>query len=353
MEKSLVSFVSDSLHPVKYAQYFRLGFYKQYRSVQIVNPWDTSQVKASFVILPENEKEPEISSEFTIIKLPIRKIATTSGTLVSFLEKIGMLSSLKGISDASFILNPFISSEYKKGNIENIGSMESINHEKLLFLNPDITFISLFRDFDPGKLSEITQVAYLADYIEKTPLGRAEWLRFIAVFYGKEKEADSIFSEIESSYLKLKASVNQLQNRPTVFDGMFFQGSWYLSGGDSYMARYYKDAGVDYIWGTDSSTASFPLGFEEIYLSASKADFWRITVNSDQTYSMERFLAEDERYALFKAFTHKNIVYCDTKNLPYFERGIIEPHIILADLVKAFHPELLKDYKPVYYHILK
>lgn len=351
-EAGKLVFVEDSINPVKYAKYFQLGKIGDYKAVRILSPWDSLQIISTIVLHPAGQESPKMNDAYTHIETPVNCIATTSGTLVSFLEKLDALQSLRGISDASYIVNSVVAEAYRNKQVENIGSMQRINHEKLLLLKPDITFISLFQNIDVKKVTEVSKICFLADYLEKSPLARAEWIRCIGAFYQKDAMADSIFQTIEADYLRLKEMVRISPHRPTVFDGMFFQGSWYVSGGQSYIAQFYKDAGVNYIWKNDSSTASFPLSFEQIYLACADADFWRITVNNPKDYSMAEMLADDERYSLFKAFRQKKILYCDTRKLPYFEKGIIEPHIILADLIHGFHPGILRHYQPVYYKLL-
>ena len=195
-------------------------------------------------------------------------------------------------------------------------------------------------------------IPYL-DYTEKSPLGRAEWIKFSALFFGKEKEADSIFRRIEMQYLSLKKMMDTLATRPTVFSDKFFNRQWFVAGGRSYIARVFRDAGADYLWRNDKHLASFPLNFETVFDKAQNTDYWRIIGTFGSKPSYQKIAGENELYTHFKAFKVHHIIYCDPKKTAYFERSAMEPQWVLADFIKAFHPKLLPDYHPVFYRVLK
>ncbi|PLX04182.1 MAG: iron ABC transporter substrate-binding protein, partial [Marinilabiliales bacterium] len=145
----------------------------------------------------------------------------------------------------------------------------------------------------------------------------------------------------------------QVEKRPTVFSDKPFASQWYVPGGKSYIAQLFKDAGADYVWKADSGLASFPLDYELVYKKAVNADYWRIVGSYNDEASHDFLESQNELFTHFDAFKNKKIIWCDAKNTSYFEKGPLEPQILLADLVYCFHPDLLPDYQPVYYRILK
>jgi len=193
-----------------------------------------------------------------------------------------------------------------------------------------------------------------ASYMEDSPLGRAEWIKFEATFTNQDKLADKIFTNIAQNYTKLCQRVAQTTTRPTVFTDKKFGDIWYVAGGRSYMGRFLGDAGADYLWKDLNQSGSMPYTFEKVYAKAVKADYWLIKYNDmrvDLTY--ETLKNEYPLYANFKAFRQKHIFTINTAKTPYYEAGPMEPDKVLADLVAVFHPELLPGYKPTYYYSLQ
>ena len=195
-----------------------------------------------------------------------------------------------------------------------------------------------------------------ADYLETTPLGRAEWIRVIGLLTGRQREADSCFDAIVSRYDALKDLCADVDSKPTVFSDLAFNGQWYIAGGQSYMARLFADAGADYLWKDDPSTASFPLDAETILAKARHADFWRVANSSSLPMTYASLQKENPVYGLFDAYRNRKILVCDIQETGYFETSQLEPDVLLADFIHFFHPEILNaldpDYVPKYYHLM-
>jgi iron complex transport system substrate-binding protein len=196
-----------------------------------------------------------------------------------------------------------------------------------------------------------------ADYLESTPLGRAEWIRVVGLLTGCSDRADAWFDDIEQRYNELKDWCAEVPNRPTVFSDLAFNGQWYVAGGKSYIAQLFEDAGADYIWRDDPSTASFPLDSETILAKAKHADFWRVANSSSLPMTYETLERENSMYALFDAFKNRKIIVCDIQKTGYFETSQMEPERLLADFISLFHPEVMAvhqpDYRPKYYYLMK
>ena len=226
--------------------------------------------------------------------------------------------------------------------------------EMVVAANPDVIFISPFKrgGYEPIKETGITLVPHLG-YKELDPLGQAEWIKFVGMFIGKEKEANEIFAGIEQRYNELKAKAAKVEKRPTVFSGEMHSGSWHAVGGKNYLAQIFRDAGADYVV-NDEETAGEDFEFEKMYSLAAKADYWRILNSYQGDFSYEALKSSEQRNELFDAYKNHRVIYCNMKQTPYYEISPVQPDVLLKDFVAIFHPELVeKDYQPVYYHLLK
>lgn len=277
-----------------------------------------------------------------------------SGTQIASIDIMNELSSIKGVGDKDFVKQPYLKKRVKNDKVRQIGTNGNFNHEVLIEIAPEIILVSPFKGQTDEKLAELGMVILpYADYMERHPLGRAEWIKLMGVLYEKEDAASRYFKKVRNNYQKIKALTSELKHRPTVFSGKPYGGVWYMPGGESYMAHFFKDAGADYLWKDNQQAASMSLDFETVYAKAARADFWKLVVKSDNTYSYGQLLAEDERYADFRAFKKRNLLICNVAKTSYYEKGALEPDTILADFIKAFHPELLEDHQPVYFKILR
>ncbi len=333
--------------PVKYAKGFAVFYKNGKQQVVVYNPWSKGRkVLAAFILVKNHPRKGEI-------KVPLDSVAVFSSTQLNALEKLGLLGKVSGISEARFISNKKVKKALHDGKITEMAAGGNYFIETILEHHPRAIFYSPFQGNLklPATLSSITAIPYL-DYTETSPLGRAEWIKFSALFMGKEKEADSIFDRIEHKYLALKKLAGSVKKRPTVFSDKFFNGQWFVAGGRSYIARIFKDAGADYLWQNDTHVASFPLNFETVFQKAREADYWRIIGTFGHKPSYSQIAGENELYTHFKAFRLHHIIYCDPQKTAYFERSALAPQWILADFIKAFHPELLPGYHPVFYKVI-
>ena len=212
---------------------------------------------------------------------------------------------------------------------------------------------------DLGQLKKIKElgmpVVLNAEYLEKHPLGRAEWIKFMALFFNKEKEADSAFQFIEKEYLTTQALAGKNSSRPTVLSGIVYGDAWFMPGGKNYAAQLLNDAGCNYLWKETESNGFLEISFESVFAKAKDADLW-IGVGSYK--SLKEIEASEKRYALFKPFKEKNIYSFNARQgakggSEFLELGYLRPDLILKDLVKIAHPELLKNHQLYFYKKLE
>ena len=261
---------------------------------------------------------------------------------------------VKGITSTKNLFDEDIKARVKDGRIVKIGMEGEFDPEVVMAANPDVIFISPSKrgGYDAIKEIGITLVPHLG-YKELDPLGQAEWIKFIGMFIGKEKEAAEIFAGIESRYNELKEKAAKAEQRPTVTSGEMHYGNWHAVGGKNYLAQIFRDAGADYVI-NDDETSGEDLEFEKMYALSANADYWRILNSYQGDFSYEALKASEPRNEMFKAFKEKKVIYCNMKQTPYYEIAPVKPDVLLKDFVAIFHPELVeKDYQPTFYHLLK
>ena len=226
----------------------------------------------------------------------------------------------------------------------------------VLAANPDVMFISPSKrgGYDAIRETGITLVPHLG-YQELDPLGQAEWIKFVGMFIGKEKEANEVFAGIEQRYNELKTKCQQQTTNsqpPTVFSGEMHYGNWHAVGGKNYLAQIFRDAGARYVI-DDEETAGENLEFEKMYALAANADYWRILNSFPGEFSYAALKASEPRNELFKAYKERKVIYCNMKQTPYYEISPVKPDVLLKDFVAIFHPKLVEpDYKPTFYRLL-
>jgi len=342
----------ETLH---YAKNFTITRHDSYTQITVLNPWDTNQVLREY-ILSDNDAEPEAANNpnAVYIKTPLKSVGVLGVVHAGILEMLGTENLITGVADPQYMNFNFVQKGLREGRIVHLGESSQLNIEKLIETAPDALFVTTFPKAGYGKLDKASiPIVECVEYMEHHPLGRAEWIKFIGAFIGKSREADSIYNAIEQNYLEAKKIAEKVSHRPTVFSEKKYRGVWNIPGGGSYMSIFFHDAGADYLWREDTQTGSLSLPFEEVYEKAEKADFWFIKYNKPNgnlTYSEVQ--AEYEPYALFDAWKNRQIVGCNADKTPYYERGIMQPDMVLKDMISIFHPELANNHQSVYFHLL-
>ena len=349
---------SDTLQSYEsYPQYARLFSieYKQHaKVVRLKNPFDTSRLLRTYLLLPRGVKPDTALPQGQIVRIPLQSVALAQTTHIGFFDELNVLPFIRAVSQKRYVKNPQVRRQIEKGNIDEFGPAHNINVEKLLQADPELLFVAPFRDNKYKKVSDVgIPMAINSSYMETTPLARAEWIKFVAYFFNREKQAEKTFDKISSRYHDLSRRAAQVHQRPTIFSGKKIGQVWYVPGGESYMARFFEDAGAHYLWGGNSESGSLPLDFETVYYKAEEADYWCIIENYQGDYDYKQLGSEHIHYKEFEAFKNKNVIFCNTHTQPYYEQGILEPHIILADLISILQPQVLPGHTNKYYKILE
>ncbi|MEG1563470.1 MAG: ABC transporter substrate-binding protein [Bacteroides sp.] len=322
--------------------------------VDIQDPQHEESTVYHFALVPRGTATSGLPTGYTVIEIPVRSLVCMTSLQLSNLIALDALDCVTGITSTRHLFNSEMKARLHSGATAKIGIEGNFDNEIILSLNPDLIFISPFKRGGYEALTHIgiPLVPHLG-YKEMTPLGQAEWMRLVGLFIGKEQEANQKFAAIEEHYNRLKARTATVKQRPVVFSGEIRGGNWYTAGGKSFLAQLFHDAGADYFLKDDSRSGGVTLDFETVYSQAENADYWRIVNSFAGDFSYDVLRQVDPRYADFRAFRDKKILYCNMRLHPFYESMPTQPDVVLEDLIKAFHPQLLPHYTPTYYQLLK
>ena len=346
---------------VKYATGFCVRDSADVRLVEVGSPTPLSATaslrqggKYHFALV--HSDDVAVPEGYTKVRVPITSTICMTALQLSNFTILDAHDVVKGLTGTKNLFNEDILQRVKDGRIVKIGMEGNFDTEMVLAANPQVIFISPSKrgGYDAIKETGITLVPHLG-YQELDPLGQAEWMKFIGMFIGKEREANEVFAGIEGRYQQLKSQTSNLKpkDRPTVTSGEMHYGNWHAVGGKNYLAQIFRDAGADYVI-NDEETSGENLEFEKMYALAANADYWRILNSFPGEFSYEALKAAEPRNELFKAFKERKVIYCNMKQQPYYEISPVQPDVLLKDFVAIFHPELVEpDYKPKYYRLLR
>lgn len=344
---------------LQYAEGFRVDYFDGYKVATVLAPGTGERDTLRYVLVSRGGKSPDGYEGAPRIRIPVRSLITTSTTHLPHIEKLGEIQSLVAVDNVEFVNSEAVRQRFAAGKIAEVGRGRSIDMERVLVLRPELVIIdaasqdNAFHSLQQAGVAAVVNAAYA----EPTLLGRVEWLKFMGAFFDKEAMAAAQFDSIAARYNALGSLTGNVprQEKPTVFVGSLWRGTWFMSGGKSYPAQLLEDAGANYLWGDNESRRSLSLDFEAVYEMAHNADFW-ITMRNEWR-SIDNVVAEDERYGQFKAFRTGNVFNANARlnangGNDYWETGLIEPDVLLADIIKILHPDLLPDHQLKYYRKL-
>ena len=345
----------------EYARGFDIETYENYTILSIKNPWPKAEKTYRFALIPkENLATITLNSDEYdgIITIPVEKIVVTSTTHIPSLELLGVEQTLVGFPGTNYISSEKTRELVNAKNVRELGRNEGINVEVLLELQPEVVvgfgIDGNNKTFETIKKSGIT-VMYNGDWVEKSPLAKAEWIKFFGALYNKTAKADSIFNSIKKEYNNAKLLASKVKSTPTVLSGALHKDVWYLPSGTSPEAQLLKDANVNYLWQDVAGEGSLALSFETVFTIAKSADIW---LSPSYYNSLEALKDANEHYTEFDAFKNKRIYSFvntsgETGGVTYYENGTARPDLVLKDIIKVCHPELLPQYKTHFFKPLE
>ncbi|WP_298138750.1 ABC transporter substrate-binding protein [Flavobacterium sp.] len=356
-EKAVESKISI-VNSVKYAKGFSIENYGNYAVVTVKNPWPKATKTYKYILKKKNGIIPDSLKNNLTINVPIQSIVVTSTTHIPSLEMLKEEKTLVGFPNLDYISSEKVRSLIDAKKVKELGTNQTLNTEILIDLQPNV-IIGYGLDNNNPTLDNLEKsglkVLLNGDWNEQTPLGKAEWIKFFGALYDKQEKANEIFSKIENDYLKTIEIAKKATSKPTVLAGDIFEGKWYLPSGTSWGSLILKEANSNYLWQKTTGTGSLSLSFETVFEKAKDADFW---ITSGQFSTLNEMIEANPHYNQFKAFQNRNVYSFagkkgKTGGILYYELAPNRPDLVLKDLVKILHPELLVGYKPFFFEKLK
>ena len=355
LEKIHDSHFTNISSSIKYAKGFNIYQYSDYKLVEVINPWQgANNIKFKYILYTTDLPPQHNFNDAIEIKIPIQKIVCLSTTHIGFIDKLQELETIVGVANKKLVYNKSLRKRIENKLVIDVGYEQSLNNELLMQLNPDIVMAYGVNSEITGvknKLEELgLQTILNAEYLEQTPLGKAEWIKFIAAFYSKNNLADSIFTLTETKYNLLTNLVMIEENRPDILTGLPWKGTWHIPGSNSYAAHLIIDAGGNFLWNNNSHEA-IGMNIESVFELGHNCDIW---INPGTAQSINDILSCDERLMKYSSYKQRNVFNNNNRinefgGNDYWESGIVNPDIVLKDLISIFHPEILDDYNLFYY----
>lgn len=351
--------LSTGKSSVDHAVGFDVIVYKDFKILKLFSHYNESSDTLHFLLKTKEAKIPSRFADLRQIITPVNRIALLHSSYISYFDFCKANDHLSSISEAKYVFDGDIFIAVEKGELPEVGYGESLDREKLLSLGTELVITVGFPNA-PNKSEQVLKelgipVLVFSDWQETSLLGRLEWVKVVAALTGKEQGTDFRFTEIEEQYHELANIAEYASTKPTIVCNLPYKGSWFVPGGNSYVSNLIADAGGTYLWSADPGTGAIQLDFESVYAKGMSAAYW---INPDFANSRIDILDKDERLADFKSYKERRI-YNNNKLVArgiandYYESGITNPHVILADMIKILHPELLPDHQSHYYQQLK
>lgn len=339
----------------RYAQLLRMDQHEGYITAEIKNPWDTTKVLHRYYLVEKDQTIPDGVEKGDIVHIPLSHSLVATSVHASLINEMGAYAAISGVCDKDYIFLPQIKADIKAGKIADCGNSMTPDIEHIIDLSPDAIFLSPFETSGTyGKVGKLNiPIIEVADYMESSPLGRAEWMRFYGILFGRQAQADSIFSSVEKQYNELKASAAKTTSRPTVFTEMKTGATWYVAGATSTVGQLLTDAGAAYIFSDLNNAGSQPFDPEVVFDRCQQADYWLLKYGQATPMTYPQLSSDWPNNSRFKAFQEHKVYACNLQQTQFYEDTPFHPELLLRDFILIFHPELLKGQQAKYYQPLQ
>tara|TARA_B100000767_G_scaffold275599_1_gene313621 strand:+ start:3285 stop:4406 length:1122 start_codon:yes stop_codon:yes gene_type:complete len=342
------------INSTQYAQGFSIEKKENYKILSLKNTVPSSSKVFRYLLISKENKIPQSLNYDGIIRTPVKRIVATSTTHLAFLEELNATESLVGFPQINYISSVQIRKQIDAGKVIDVGMSQQLNVERILEVDPDI-LLSFGVDQIDNSLKRFNRMgiptAFIGEWNEQDPLGRAEWIKVFGVLLGKEKEAFEVFKNTEKKYIEAKKSALEIKSKPTLIAGAIYQDAWYLPGGKSYLAKLFEDANTNYLWKDNTQTGSLALSIEAVLQKGKNSNYW---FAPGQHTSYSTLTAEHALYSKFEATQKRKIfTYARSKGstggIIFFESGACHPDLVLKDIIHHIYPNLEPDYIPTYF----
>lgn len=349
-ETSEVAKTDAAKNSIEYASGLSIVKYDDYSVVTVSNPWPNANKDFKYVLKEKEAKVPDSLQAYTAIQVPLESVVVTSTTNIPFLEMLEVENKLVGFPHTDYISSEKTRALIDKGSVKNVGQNEKLNIEQLIELSPDL-IVTFGVDNNNPMLDNLKKsglnILIQGDWMEQSPLGKAEWIKLYGALFGKEEKAKELFDKIVQSYEQAKKLATEKAVNSTVLYGSMYEDVWYVAKGNSWVAEFMKDAHANYLWADLKGTGSEGLSFEKVLDKAKTANVW---IASGSFKSLDELQKANPYYGEFDAFKNKNVYSFEGKlgatgGTVYYELAPSRPDLVLKDYIKIFHPDLLPSYE--------
>lgn len=339
--------------PMKHSSLLSIVDCDGYTVVDIADPWSESTL-VRYLLVHADSTLPSAMPKGTLLRTPLQNVILLSGVHAALLSELGVGESIKGVCDSRYMYNDAVADGLASGAVVDCGSSLNIDAEAVMQVAPDGIFVLPYENGGFGKLENLGfPLIMCADYMESSPLGCAEWMRFYGRLFGLAAESDSLFASVCSDYEALGSAAKAVGDTPGLMCELKSSSAWYVPCGESTMGRMYADAGADYLFSYCAGSGSVPLSYEVVLDKAYDADVWLLKYNSEVDMTYTSLLSDFAGYSHFKPFKERNIYACNTRYRHLFEETAFHPERLLKELIAILHPELSGDYTLQYYEKMR
>lgn len=341
---------------LRHAENLKIETHPDFTEVTVRNPWDTLRTLQKYLLVPRDSTLPGHLPEGTVIRTPVTNALIYSTVHSSLIVELGCIDAIGGLCNTRYVNDTGLKSRLASGDIADCGISLSPDLEKILALRPQVIMLSPFENNDKyAKVGELgIPIIECADYMESSPLGRAEWVRFYGMLFGCDEVSEQMFADTEQEYLRLKSIACSSGTRPAVLIDQRYGQVWNVPGGSSTMGQLIEDAGGSNPFDTYPQRGSVALSPEKVLGIAHDADIWFIRYNQDKDKDLAELAKDAPVNSRFRAYRDGNVFACNTRYVDYYEETPFHPDRVLRDMIIFMHPGLLgENADPVYYHKMK
>lgn len=326
-----------------------------YTEVTVRNPWDTVRTLQKYLLVDRDSVLPDNLPQGTVIRTPVRNALVYSTVHNGLIKELGAIDAIGGVCNSEYIYDPELKGRISSGRIVDCGISMSPDLERIIKLHPEVIMLSPFENNDKyAKVGDLgIPILECADYMETSPLGRAEWVKFYGMLFGEEERGERMYASTEAAYLKLKEKAATAKNRPKVIIDQRYGQVWNVPGGNSTMGILIEDAGGENPFSHFSQSGSVAISPEKVLGEAHDADIWFVRYNQKEEKSMAELAADAPVNSRFKAYREGNVYGCNTRYINFYEETPFHPDRLLRDMVILMHPGLMEGEEPEYYHKLQ
>lgn len=345
---------------LQYAEGLNIAHFNNFTRVTLRDPWDTTKTRKTYILAPRTvlESQPELRDSLSrlgiLIGTPVERAVIYTSVHAAMAAQLGVLDQVCGVCEPEYITSSEVLERIKNKQIADLGQSTSPNVERIIELGCDVIIASPFENSGYGAAEKLKiPIVEAADYMERHPLGRTEWVKFYGLLFGCRDKAEEEFSNTCNRYETLKNACDGVRERPTVVLERKWGQTWGVPAAGSYVGCMHRDAGASYVFGDIKTSSSVNKTFEQVFERGCEADYWLFKYSGSRPMTLDDLKQEYLPYSYFKAFKTQNIYACNTLVSTYYDDITLHPDQILADLIHIYHPDLLPGYEPKYYFKLQ